>query len=96
MDISQLIAENGGFFYLIAFLWTFLEGETFVLFAAFAAAISSNLTARICCRMSPTERPRNFIPIRKRDSLSHFRLSCSAFYRCTCPLHTFLQRPCHP
>jgi membrane protein DedA with SNARE-associated domain len=38
MDISQLIAENGACFYLIAFVWTFLEGETFVLFAAFAAA----------------------------------------------------------
>src|SRR5215467_5360120 len=38
MDISQLIAEHGAFFYLIAFVWTFLEGETFVLFAAFAAA----------------------------------------------------------
>jgi membrane protein DedA with SNARE-associated domain len=38
MDISQLIAENGACFYLIAFIWTYLEGETFVLFAAFAAA----------------------------------------------------------
>ena len=38
MDISQLIAEHGAWFYLIAFVWTFLEGETFVLFAAFAAA----------------------------------------------------------
>src|SRR6266571_5541697 len=38
MDISQLIAEHGACFYLIAFIWTFLEGETFVLFAAFAAA----------------------------------------------------------
>src|ERR1700756_3350075 len=38
MDLQQLIAENGTCFYLIAFLWTFLEGETFVLFAGFAAA----------------------------------------------------------
>jgi membrane protein DedA with SNARE-associated domain len=38
MDIGQLIAEHGACFYLIAFLWTFLEGETFVLFAGFAAA----------------------------------------------------------
>jgi membrane protein DedA with SNARE-associated domain len=38
MDISQLIAEHGAFFYFIAFVWTFLEGETFVLFSAFAAA----------------------------------------------------------
>jgi membrane protein DedA with SNARE-associated domain len=38
MDISQLIADHGAYFYLIAFIWTFLEGETFVLFAGFAAA----------------------------------------------------------
>lgn len=38
MDISRLIAENGACFYAIAFIWTFLEGETFVLFAGFAAA----------------------------------------------------------
>ena len=38
MDISKLIVEHGAYFYLIAFIWTFLEGETFVLFAAFAAA----------------------------------------------------------
>lgn len=38
MDINRLIAENGTWFYLIAFAWTFLEGETIVLFAGFAAA----------------------------------------------------------
>jgi membrane protein DedA with SNARE-associated domain len=38
MDVHQLIAENGTWFYLIAFIWTFLEGETVVLFAGFAAA----------------------------------------------------------
>jgi membrane protein DedA with SNARE-associated domain len=38
MDINQLIANNGAYFYVIAFVWTFLEGETFILFAAFAAA----------------------------------------------------------
>src|SRR3954470_8333293 len=38
MDINQLIADNGACFYAIAFIWTFLEGETFVLFAGFAAA----------------------------------------------------------
>jgi membrane protein DedA with SNARE-associated domain len=38
MHINQLIAENGAWFYLIAFAWTFLEGETIVLFAGFAAA----------------------------------------------------------
>jgi membrane protein DedA with SNARE-associated domain len=38
MDINQLIAERGAWFYLVAFVWTFLEGETIVLFAGFAAA----------------------------------------------------------
>ena len=38
MDIDQLIAEHGAYTYLIAFVWTFLEGETIVLFAGFAAA----------------------------------------------------------
>jgi membrane protein DedA with SNARE-associated domain len=38
MDINQLIAENGAYFYAIAFVWTFLEGETVILFAGFAAA----------------------------------------------------------
>ena len=28
MDIEQLIAEYGTYTYLIAFIWTFLEGET--------------------------------------------------------------------
>jgi membrane protein DedA with SNARE-associated domain len=38
MDINQLIAHNGACFYAIVFLWTFLEGETVVIFAGFAAA----------------------------------------------------------
>src|SRR5262249_62090113 len=38
MDINQLIAHNGACFYAIVFAWTFLEGETIVLFAGFAAA----------------------------------------------------------
>jgi membrane protein DedA with SNARE-associated domain len=38
MDINQLIAHNGACFYFIVFLWTFLEGETIILFAGFAAA----------------------------------------------------------
>jgi membrane protein DedA with SNARE-associated domain len=38
MDINQLIAQHGASFYLIAFVWTFLEGETVVIFAGFAAA----------------------------------------------------------
>jgi membrane protein DedA with SNARE-associated domain len=38
MDIKQLVVEHGPYFYLIAFAWTFLEGETIVLLAGFAAA----------------------------------------------------------
>src|SRR5258708_22442314 len=38
MDINELIAHHGTYFYLIAFVWTFLEGETVILFAGFAAA----------------------------------------------------------
>jgi membrane protein DedA with SNARE-associated domain len=38
MDIERLIAEYGTYTYLIAFVWTFLEGETIVLFSGFAAA----------------------------------------------------------
>jgi membrane protein DedA with SNARE-associated domain len=38
MKIHQLIAEHGAYFYLIVFVWTYLEGETVVLFAGFAAA----------------------------------------------------------
>jgi len=38
MDINQLIVDNGACFYAIAFIWTFLEGETLILFAGFAAA----------------------------------------------------------
>ena len=38
MDINQLIADHGACFYAIAFIWTFLEGETVIVFAGFAAA----------------------------------------------------------
>src|SRR5215208_1493407 len=38
MDINALIADHGAWFYFVIFLWTFLEGETVVLFAGFAAA----------------------------------------------------------
>jgi membrane protein DedA with SNARE-associated domain len=38
MDLQNLIVEYGDLFYLLTFAWTFLEGETFVLFASFAAA----------------------------------------------------------
>jgi membrane protein DedA with SNARE-associated domain len=37
VDVNQLIAEHGAWFYPITFLWTFLEGETFVIFAGAAA-----------------------------------------------------------
>ncbi len=37
-DVPRLIREYGGWFYLVTFGWTFFEGETFVLFAGFAAA----------------------------------------------------------
>ncbi len=37
MDINLAIAEHGAWFYPITFLWTFLEGETFVIFAGAAA-----------------------------------------------------------
>ena len=35
--IFDMIRENGDVFYLITFIWTALEGETFVIFAALAA-----------------------------------------------------------
>lgn len=38
MDLTQLIAHHGAWFYPIAFVWTFLEGETVILCAGFAAA----------------------------------------------------------
>jgi membrane protein DedA with SNARE-associated domain len=38
MDLHQLISLSGGYFYFGVFVWTFLEGETIVLFAGFAAA----------------------------------------------------------
>jgi len=38
MNINALIADHGAWFYFVIFLWTFLEGETIVLCAGFAAA----------------------------------------------------------
>jgi len=35
--VLELIRQNGDLFYLITFVWTALEGETFVIFAALAA-----------------------------------------------------------
>jgi membrane protein DedA with SNARE-associated domain len=36
-DIQRLAAEYGNFAYAIVFVWTFFEGETFVIFAGAAA-----------------------------------------------------------
>lgn len=35
--VNDLIQQNGDLFYLITFIWTALEGETFVIFAGLAA-----------------------------------------------------------
>jgi len=35
--VNTLIQQNGDLFYLITFIWTALEGETFVIFAGLAA-----------------------------------------------------------
>ena len=37
-DVPRLIRQNGVWFYLLTFAWTFIEGETFVLVAGFFAA----------------------------------------------------------
>ncbi len=36
-EINELIAQYGNLFYIITFVWAALEGETFVIFAGFAA-----------------------------------------------------------
>jgi len=38
VEVQRLIQEYGVWSYAITFIWTFLEGETFVLFGGFAAA----------------------------------------------------------
>lgn len=38
MDFHRFIVEHGTLSYLVTFAWTFFEGETFVIFAGFAAA----------------------------------------------------------
>lgn len=38
MDFHRFILEHGTLSYLVVFAWTFFEGETFVIFAGFAAA----------------------------------------------------------
>jgi membrane protein DedA with SNARE-associated domain len=37
VNVDQLIAEHGRLVYAITFVWTFFEGETFVIFAGAAA-----------------------------------------------------------
>jgi membrane protein DedA with SNARE-associated domain len=37
-DVKRLIPQYGVWFYLLTFAWTFIEGETFVLFAGYFAA----------------------------------------------------------
>ena len=37
-NVNDFIEHHGNWFYVITFVWTFLEGETFVLFAGAAAA----------------------------------------------------------
>jgi membrane protein DedA with SNARE-associated domain len=37
VNFEQLVADYGIFLYAAIFVWTFLEGETFVIFAGFAA-----------------------------------------------------------
>jgi membrane protein DedA with SNARE-associated domain len=38
MDVQELIRHHGLWVYVFTFVWTFFEGETFVLFCGFAAA----------------------------------------------------------
>ncbi|HVY13353.1 MAG TPA: hypothetical protein VHB73_07300, partial [Alphaproteobacteria bacterium] len=38
VDVHELIRRNRSWFYTIAFVWSFLEGETFLIFAGAAAA----------------------------------------------------------
>lgn len=37
--IQHLIVEYGAYIYALIFIWTFFEGETFVIFAGFAASL---------------------------------------------------------
>lgn len=37
MNVDQLIADHGALVYALTFVWTFFEGETFVIFAGAAA-----------------------------------------------------------
>src|SRR5688572_3818853 len=37
VDVLEVIKEYGSYYYAIVFAWTFLEGETFVIFSGVAA-----------------------------------------------------------
>ncbi len=37
-QIQALVSEHGQWFYLITFIWAFIEGETFLIFAGFFAS----------------------------------------------------------
>jgi membrane protein DedA with SNARE-associated domain len=37
MDVFELIREYGNLYYAVVFIWTFLEGETFVILSGVAA-----------------------------------------------------------
>ncbi len=39
IDVNELIDDLGWLFYLITFVWTYVEGETFVIIAGAAAAV---------------------------------------------------------
>jgi membrane protein DedA with SNARE-associated domain len=39
LDLQQTIAEYGDFAYVVIWVWTFFEGETFVIFAGLAARL---------------------------------------------------------
>jgi membrane protein DedA with SNARE-associated domain len=41
VNLTEIIKQHGSWFYAITFIWTFLEGETFVIFAGAAAAQGS-------------------------------------------------------
>jgi membrane protein DedA with SNARE-associated domain len=49
-EIKELLSSYGQWFYLIAFVWAFLEGETFLIFAGFAAQRGYlNIEALVVC-----------------------------------------------
>lgn len=50
MNVEELIGQYGDLFYLVTFVWTAFEGETFVLIAGYAASLGYlNLPLLIVC-----------------------------------------------